>query len=812
MYPSPNIAPQTAGPGHYSALQLAAAVGVSKRHVLRELSGIEPAGTLLVHGNETPAWTFDVLPETMRQQISAAASEQRLSLADYLDSICKPWQPKIPLADVTDACTAQARKLRTALLPALQRINSPILSPADHVRLGLADYQRATGEQITERHWRRLIATVTRRAGTDENYTRLELYLPENPPRKPANTTGKAFDLSPLAELLKCFTDPEKPTENEKAALWAQAFEILADGAQTNRDRKQLRRAIAGELQRIAPWLASNERSLRVTFDRKFARWQESEGKISVLVDGRTLKLGVARSENFDAGDIDLMVWHICDKCGFRIAQGVREFREQGGHSNLTQAMQDYLATGAASKSHVPRRLYDVLKLKVEAVKPFFFGKKAKDDATASITRDYSKLTSMQIVSADDVTWPVWFYIPDGQGWYTLTRGQCLIMADVKSRRVLGWSLQQESNYTGLTIRTLMNRVCSDPDLGLPKKFEFERGIWERSKIVTGRPPTGWQIAGSPLDFQTSWEQLGVGIMHRKTARGKTVEGIIGALQNLMERVRGYGGREERHDLREVTKLAQADVRGRRVDHPGELFLSFEEWNTELGRLIELYNATSQDGNLAGLSPDEAFEAFWPKDNPPMQVDDNCRHLLAHYVMQVPVGINGITFRIGKKKYTYRNERTGEDRGKNVLAWFDPECPEILCVTDLNKKNPYHVMRETQPAYDAAASDPLLAKACAEVNAHNQPAKTLYRTLAAKFARPRRRNFVDTETADLGRQIADGRKHMEAGQRQQASRDTKARKAYNTLGMAAPAASRNRPEVAEAATRLAELLNEPDTE
>ena len=811
MINTPQTIVQPAGSGLYTALQISAALGISKRNTLKALAGLEPSGAVLIHGNETPAWTFDTLPETMRQAIGQAAGVDRLSIADYLDSICKPWQPKIPLSEITDAGTAQARKLRDALLPALQRMDSPTLTPADQLRLGLADYSRAIGEQITERHWRRLMARTLRRAGSDENFERLELYLPENLARKSAPPARLAFDFKPLAEFIATFADPAKPTENEKAALWAQVFELFTAGADTRRERKQLRKAIATQLHQAAPWLAKSRHSLCVTFDRKLAIWESADGNSAKLVDGRALKRGEQRAPAFPQEDIDLLSHRTAFQCGGRLAQAVRDFAGSGNRSGLSEATTELILRPHVSKSYVNRRLAKAVRRDVDLVAPYILGRKAIDDATAHVERDYSKLVSMQVIGADDLTAPVYFYVPDGKGWFTLTRGQVLAMVDSRSLKIVAWSLQPERNYNSLVIRTLMNRVCAA--WGVPQVWAYERGIWERSHLVKGTLPAGWQVGLSGPDCATAWEKMGVRFMHSIRARSKPVERVFGAIQDLMEGVRGYCGRDERRDLPAVTKQAMQDIQFRRVNHPGELFLSFEEWETELGRIIERYNGTSQDGKvLRGLSPDEAFEKYWPHDNPPSKLDASCWHLLAHYAKPVPVTTNGICFRIGGKKYVYRNERTGQDRGKTVFAWFDPECPEILCVTDLNKKNPYLVERATDVDFMAEPGDQVLQRELAKAAAHSAYPKARFHVLKSKFAPSFRRNFVDAETADMAAQISDGRKAIETGQRQQAAQITRTRKAYSRLGMTIPPADRLRPDAPEAASRLSELLSAPDTE
>ena len=172
----------------YTAAQLALALGMNKRSVLKALVHTPATGVSIVRGNQTPTWTLAVLPERMRETIASRASGQSLSLADYIETACYPWQPKSPLAEIADDCLAAASKLRAALLPALQRHDSPLLSGDERERLGLADYQRTFGHAINARHWRRLIARTLQRAGSDEDFNRLELYLPDNPKPKASAT------------------------------------------------------------------------------------------------------------------------------------------------------------------------------------------------------------------------------------------------------------------------------------------------------------------------------------------------------------------------------------------------------------------------------------------------------------------------------------------------------------------------------------------------------------------------------------------------------------------------------------------------
>jgi hypothetical protein len=470
----------------------------------------------------------------------------------------------------------------------------------------------------------------------------------------------------------------------------------------------------------------------------------------------------------------------------------------------------EIITTHHARKSQFNRRLTARVAGEVEAIKPFFLNKKVRDDVTAHVERDYSKLASMEIINADDFTFPVYCSVPDGNDWFNLTRGQCLLMLDVRSWKIIAWSLQPERNYNSLVIRTLQNRVCTG--WGIPGTWYFERGIWQNSHVVKGTAPVGWNDAHSWLEAKIGWENLGVKFQHAIRARTKPVERVGGLLQDLMHGVRGYCGRDERRDCPDATKRAMDEFKSsefRRSHHPDELFLSFDEWHEQLAQLIDRYNAAGQDGKvLQGLSPDEAFEKFWPHGNPPAKPDANWRHLVAHYVRPVPVTTNGICFRIGSKSFVYRNERTGQDRGKTVLANFDPETPEFLCVTDMNRKNPYLVERSTPVDFLAEPGDPVFERETAKAASHSAYPRARYNVLKARFAPTFRRNLVDVETAETGQEIQRLRTEKIIEQKQEAAETSRARKSFNRLGMAAP--RQLRAGQAESATRLTQILQDDE--
>ena len=384
----------------------------------------------------------------------------------------------------------------------------------------------------------------------------------------------------------------------------------------------------------------------------------------------------------------------------------------------------------------------------------------------------------MDWLCGDDATLEVYFYVPDGKGWFTLMRGQFLPMIDVRSLRVLGFGLRPEKSYNAAMIRTLITRVCDEH--GLPHKgFYFERGIWANSRLLKGdmsADPFSWP------ETEMGLRSLGLRFVHSRLPRSKPIERVIGALQDLMEGEPSYVGPDEMHEQFERVKKAKLQVEARKI-HPSEHFYSLDEWEARLEEICAQYDSTPQGGKTTGgLSPDDAFFKFRKADDPPIKLPPSCRYLLAHHKRPLKVTSNGITLRFGNQAFNYRNEETGRLRGQTVLAWFNPELPETLTVTDMNRENAFCVARSPDvPAMEAPAE--LLEQELETIAAHQSYAKTRYRMLRAKYTTPFRRAVVDEATAELGEQIAAGQSRLEAEQGTEQRRLAKARTLSRNLKM-----------------------------
>jgi hypothetical protein len=577
----------TEAANQFTAAQIAAALGKAPQAVRRVLADVEVAGERMVRGNRTATWKIESLPESLQAELNTAAQARGLETIAALFLEAEPWQPKIPWRDVCPEQQAEALKLQRALLPILERHHSPILDNGELVQIGLRNYAREFAKQISPERFQYLFNRTVERDRNAEQFHRIELFLPGNlkAARAPRQSSAADAAFEPLHDCIARFNDPLKPTIDEVDALWQAAVELFTESS--GDEPKKFKRRLLDYLWQRASFLAASWNALRVNLDRKVKLVRESKAGALALLDGRHLKCGETKAPAVPQDDVDRIAWHSARNCGGRTAQAVRELASMGDRSGLTKDTLDLITAPHANKSHVNRRLFVTVKRESDLIAPFLLGKKAIDDATPSLRRDYSKLGSMNVVTGDDFTMPVYCFVPDGKGWWTLTRGQCLLMIDVRSLKIIGWSLQPERNYNSLVIRTLMNRVCSA--FGLPRVWLFERGIWLNSLVVKGAPRE-WREGKSDTELKPGWERLDVRFIHAKRARSKPAELVGGLLQNLMERMPGYCGRDERRDCPEITKRNKLAVDARRIE-PHGLFLSFDAWDAELAKLIATYNA-----------------------------------------------------------------------------------------------------------------------------------------------------------------------------------------------------------------------------
>jgi hypothetical protein len=237
-----------------------------------------------------------------------------------------------------------------------------------------------------------------------------------------------------------------------------------------------------------------------------------------------------------------------------------------------------------------------------------------------------------------------------------------------------------------------------------------------------------------------------------------------------------------------------------------QYFFSADQWTDRITHFCQEYNIARNDGTTTrGLSPLQAWKNY--QSVPLVKLPDEARYLLAHHKRPVVVGRNGVTLRFGKQNFIYRNAGTGELRGKRVLAWFNPELPELLALTDMNRENCFTVERaEEVPAMDAP--EDVLSREMGRVAAHNGYARQRYRTLAKIADLNPRPTIMDHETAQLGREIAEQREEILVERKARGKRASAGRAALNSLGLPTRPGEDFDQERIEAARRLEKQLQQ----
>jgi hypothetical protein len=774
----------------FTAAQIAAALGASRQGVQRALANVHEDGREMVRGNEALLWRFSSLPLDMQRKLDRRASASGHRNAEHLlRAGGQRFESSIPISQLSAAVSQRAIKLREALATALARHREG-MKGAELEDIGLRDYARVFGYEISARHLRDLLKRTEARDAGEGQWNRLDLYIDERrhveQPSAPKTSPTKIAAEKILLSYSSQVRDPSQLSAEEKTLLWQIAFEQMEalerQGEKLNAARRFIRRALF----KCGAALAKNQASLRELFRVKEYAWRAGGKKINALKDRRSDAAGRPPPE-ISQSDRNILIGHAV-KFGGRLSQAWRHVLSERllSEEMLTRHEGAYYA----SKSHVPRSIRDAVTAEIRLLRDIHHGPRAAQLGGAFVSRDWSNVSSGDWYCADDWTFNAYALAPDRRA---LIRVQVLFMIDVRSTMILGFAVIDERNYNAHAIRSLVTRICDEH--GLPRRgFYFERGIWKTSRLLKGDSA----VATEELTWTESeggLRDLGLEFVHAKLPRAKPVERVIGAVQNLMDGMAGDAGRDEVHDKFERLHKRKLLVESGK-EPADKFFYTTQQIDELLARFCEEYNNDRNDGKMTGgLTPSQAWRAY--QSAPLVVLPPEARYLLASHKRPVVVGRNGITLRFGKQSFIYRNEETGRLRGKKVLAWFNPELPDVLSVTDINRENVFTVPRaEDLPAMDATREQ--IAREMELVEAHNGYARTRYRTISRAAGLNSRPVLMDAETAQLGSAIARGEQEVREQKQEKKRRRHAARSAMNDLGLAVRDADNFTPERAEA--------------
>lgn len=222
--------------------------------------------------------------------------------------------------------------------------------------------------------------------------------------------------------------------------------------------------------------------------------------------------------------------------------------------------------------------------------------------------------------------------------------------------------------------------------------------------------------------------------------------------------------------------------------------LVWDQWVKTVDSIIEKYNSTKQEGRrlrnpLTGdpMSPDEAFEVFTNVNDPPMAFDAQCDVLLARPPIEVEVKKPNIRRRdypcgfVELRGNTYCNEETGSRIGQKLLAFYDPEMPEVCTFTKLNMRDPFTVPRleSTNALYPDDQTGISRAQAYRTIGA----VKASYRAIEAKFEPVVRAALVPPHVRDLNEHVKIATQAVREKEHKKAERTATATRRARELGL-----------------------------
>ena len=88
-----------------------------------------------------------------------------------------------------------------------------------------------------------------------------------------------------------------------------------------------------------------------------------------------------------------------------------------------------------------------------------------------------------------------------------------------------------------------------------------------------------------------------------------------------------------------------------------------------------------------------------------------------------------------------------------MLCWFDPENPEALVVTDMQRSNPIRVERSNEVSALECVTDPdsgRLARELRRVEGQASHMKARFVAVKSKYPMPQRIVLTDARTVELG--------------------------------------------------------------
>ncbi len=652
------------------------------------------------------------------------------------------WQPRVPAGKASPDALDKAAKVRAVLEPFFRGRKLDTRTQAEREAAGVEAYRKEFGHVITGRWFRALLDRTEERDGGREDWMRLELYLDaagKPAPRlaasdQPAHASHEAA----LGDTVRTLDNAASPTADDKKFLFDAAFRHLESNCPAGpAEAREFKRTLIDWLVAAVPALVAGDKpraALKCLFNRKWRAWMAAGGVVDALQDQRAINSG-RRRPDFSADLVKIRNDAILHDGNTSLAY--RKLRQAGQLSDAF--VNHYKFDPRQNKSYLPRPVRDATSAEIEMCGPIHRGPHEAKMRGPHIPRDWSGVQPGDWFSGDDVTWNNYFYFYDDAGQLHIERGECLLLHDLRTGYLLDFILIA-GKYNSRHIRGLI--LKAHDRFGLPHRgFYFERGVW-KARIITdiaAKESNHWRETESGL------AAYNLQVRHATTPRAKAIEGLFRILQERQRNEPGFVGFGERTEKMERMQDFLARVR-RGKANPADRLLSMDEWKNRLDTIFAEFNADVQNGKLLhGQSPSEAWQAGL-KRQPLRQLPDCSRYLLATHCKKVRVRQEGIVLNIGQNRMLFCNDQTGPLIGRDVLAFYSLECPDMLTVTDLNRQNPFTVKSISLPAMSATKGQ--FAVVHAQIAAHTRPAREIYGSI------PGQRSFTGADDRDASPETA----------------------------------------------------------
>jgi hypothetical protein len=565
-------------------------------------------------------------------------------------------------------------------------------------------------------------------------------------PAERSNRNIQGIDFTALECRLQAVANPQSLTPKERLNILGQAVETLnsaiADGI---KDEAESKRA-------VADWLKAHglERSIR-SLERDLVRFR----KRGLLFDGRAEANKLKRAPVLSQADRDALVKSAVFNHGSDVdpawAECVRE-------RSLSQEILDRYPPPKNHRTKCPKRIRSQVAAEIARLYHYHLGPRHARLLGADIRRDWSNVPCGAMYSSDDHTLDVYYSIPDGQGWFTMIRGQFIPVIDVRSKKILDFVLIDSPNYTAFAIRSLFKKVGMR--FGLPEIWHLECGLWRRSKLL-GRGGPSRRGQSLPEIEQNFAERLGTKIVHALpgNAKAKVIENVFSLLVRYMAGEPGYVGNDEMHVKYERVRAGIAKVEKGPINgtHPAKLgFRSGDEWKLRLEQICTEYNNAPQESRVIGeyLSPEDAWLKYRQRDASgaivePVILPKELEYMLGQHQQEVTITRNGVSLFNGK--YRYRSPELMGCSDKIMLASFDPDDPSQIVVQDL--KGERFIGVPLVPDVPAIADSEALSLGAKEAASANRMAKARYSELKSNWLPKGRPVIVDAQAHQTARNM-----------------------------------------------------------